>query len=282
MKEQQTKDKRMRLIDTSQMRDSVWVKRLLSPDAENTLPDAINRILSHNRTWGITDYHASQLPNSGFPETGRLIWLMPSSDGGFAVIEVPTDDAKGINMMHALNLVTANLWSKVYSDRCSRKMKQVADAICKPVPADPTYYRPIQADFARVARIENADITRSGMQLHSVASVSACERTKSFVGQGGAVCSAMPSANSPSPASEGCGFVSRLHCFDGLRYSDLYANAVFSMDNAGLGDAAIFNFDGYMKQMIGLTENDPRFCVLAALRMYTRIARGIYGRKQEA
>lgn len=204
--------------------------------------EVIDRILHAQKN--ITVAKDKRLAISGFPETGRFIWLMPMRDGQTAVIEAPGDDSSPYTMLSALTSNELWRWSRVDSPNYTTKVENLCSTYSIALPNDPDAYKPATFSFP-AEWVNAAGKTRTGMQIHCILSRNsiATSRRLDPPQSPGAVCTciAKPGAIN-KPASKGCAFVSRSSHFNGLSFSDGLANTVFGDSEGGRFPEAVFNF----------------------------------------
>lgn len=211
---------------------------------------------------------------SGFPETGRLIWFIPTADDSVAVIEAPVDDNAPYTIFHALASDELWRWHRVVSSKFTTKLGEFCQATGIALPSDPFVRMPIQFDFPR-DWINEKGSRRQGMQIHAILSTKAALRAKSIVGYdfGGAYCSRKCLGTNHKPASDGCGFVTRACYFNGSLFSDGLANSVYRKEADPKRHEEYFNFTDPSWNLEAWEALNMRHNMLGLLIAFTAIIR---------
>lgn len=243
----------------------------------------IERILRAKRTASPDHRLQRLLVFSGFPETGRLIWLFPQKDPvNVMVLECPIDDANPYTMLHALASPSLGRWSRRISESYREKLRNLS---CLTGCSD-------QIDLNDASRVVEFDFpsnwvnaagrTRTGMQLHPIVSSAACKITQKMTGfpAGGAICTTL-APSGQKPPSLGCGFISRAEFFDGSRFSDSLACTM--LGDRDCSDAttapAILNFTDKIWNDRAFTKTGLGPSMLSLLLAYTQTLRMQYAQR---
>lgn len=165
---------------------------------------------------------------SGFPETNRLLWLMPTSEYGIAVIEAPIDDQGPFTIWHALASNELWRWGRRQSPHYTAKLGGLCKNLGLSMPDDRMVKYVMEFAFPPDWTNQKGK-QRTNMQIHCILSTDLVTATKRLTGSknGGAYCSTKIIGNNKTPASKGCGFISRASYFGGARFSDGLANSCF-------------------------------------------------------
>lgn len=256
---------------------SKFTDSLLWGQAAANAGPTIERILRAKRTAGFSHKLQRLLIFSGFPETGRLIWLFPQKDPvNTMVLECPIDDPSPYTMLHALASPSLGRWSRRLSESYREKLRNLS---CLTGCSD-------QIDLTDASKVVEFDFPRNwvnasgkpriGMQLHPIVSSASCKITQKMTGfpVGGALCTTIAPAGQ-KPPSLGCGFISRSEVFDGSRFSDSLACTELGDKECGdpMTAPSIFNFTdkswndrAYVKTGLGPS-------ILSLLLAYTQTLR---------
>lgn len=229
--------------------------------------DVISRILANPRK-----REDQRLSISGFPETGRFIWLMPTHNGQTAVIEAPFDDPSPYTMLNALASSDIWRWGRVKSPNYTTKVTEICTSLnLNPPPSDA--YRPATFNFP-ADWINTKGQTRSGMQIHCIltrSQISAKKRLDPPLA-GGAICSCLIKQSNNKPASGGCAFIARSSHFNGATFSDGLANTAYGDDQAGRLPEGIFNFTDRQFNDAAYSSYEDK-SILVLLHAFTTILR---------
>lgn len=224
------------------------IKRLSAPTAK--------------RTWKADPRSVEAIKYSAFPDSGRMIFFVPTFQGKVAVMELPVDDPSPTTMINIMaRPLVDGRWKIEYSPKAHASYQKIRSALgISTTPDIERYYVPTYTAYPFDLNINGQ--VRSKLQVHGVSSTPISKRTKQLDPcSGGAYCNVLgdqPMTKDDNGSwvthgvSLGCAFVSavdKLHdTWDHKQTAILHvggiSNTFFSYQkNADAGILGIFNFE---------------------------------------